>query len=307
VLEALRPRVALATCSELPGLDADAQLLASALGERRIEARATVWDDPTIDWEAFDLVVIRSCWDYAHRRDEFLAWTRQVPRLANPSAAIGWNTDKRYLQELDLLGVPVVPTTWVEPGQRWTADGDGEWVVKPSVSLAALDTGRYRLPRERALAVEHVQRLGRQGRTVMLQPYQSAIDEQGETSLVYLGGVLSHAIRKPALLDGPDTGIDRRFAHDGGMAPGRCTPTRAQVALAERVLDVARTRADALLYARADLLPSSHGPVLLELELTEPQLFFRHAPGSAERLAGAIADRISASACRAPTRSGGRR
>jgi hypothetical protein len=294
-----RVRVALATCAELPALDADSNLLKDALERRDIEVCATVWDDPRIDWDSFHLVVVRSCWDYATRRDEFVAWARRVPRLANPAAAIAWNTDKHYLRDLDADGIPTLPTIWLEPGARWRLEDDGDWVVKPAVSLAALDTGRYRLPAQRVLATDHVHRLLADGRAVMLQPYQAAVDEQGETSLVYLGGMLSHAIRKPAVLDGPDTGVDRRFRHDGGIAPAMVVPTRAQVALADRVLRAALARVGALLYARVDLIPSPAGPVLMELELTEPQLFLGHAKGSADRLAVLIDGGSSAVAANA--------
>ena len=185
-------------------------------------AEPVVWDDPTVNWAGFDLAVIRSCWDYVPRRAEFLAWAQGVPRLANPPEVLAWNTDKRYLQELAAVGLPVVPTTWVAPGRPWTAPARGEWVLKPAISLAALDSGRYRFgdPQQRRLAVGHLRRLQAAGRVVMVQPYLHAVDTDGETALVYLGGRFSHAIRKGPVLDGPDTGVDRR-AHARAAAGGR--------------------------------------------------------------------------------------
>jgi glutathione synthase/RimK-type ligase-like ATP-grasp enzyme len=169
-------RVALVTCREVPELDADTHHLLAPLAARSVQATAVVWDDPRVDWAVFDLAVVRSCWDYAHRRGDFLAWAQRVPRLANPAATIAWNTDKRYLRELERSGVPMVPTTWVRPGERWAAPADGDWVVKPAVSLAGLDSGRYRLEDadERRLAIGHVHRLQRPGRMVMVQPYLPA-------------------------------------------------------------------------------------------------------------------------------------
>ncbi|MDL2335376.1 MAG: hypothetical protein QFC55_05035, partial [Chloroflexota bacterium] len=106
-------RIALATCAALPDLDPDEQLLLEPLRALGVEARAAVWDDATVDWAAFDLVVIRSTWEYASRRDEFVAWTRSVPRIVNPANVVAWNTDKHYLRDLAAAGVPVVPTDWI--------------------------------------------------------------------------------------------------------------------------------------------------------------------------------------------------
>src|SRR5690606_31770382 len=119
---------------------------------------------------------------------------------------------------LAVRNIPVVPTTWVPPGEVWTPPRDGEWVIKPTVGLAGVDAGRYYLARaaERRLASGHIRRLHRSGRTAMVQPYVASVDEEGETSLVYLGGEYSHAVRRAANLHGPDTGVDRRFTPGGG-------------------------------------------------------------------------------------------
>ena len=113
------PRVALATCERFPDLDVEDQLLIPALAALGVDAVPAVWDDASVDWSTFDVVVVRETWDYAPRRDEFLAWTRHVDdvsRLLNPPSVIAWNTDKHYLRELADAGIPVVPTSFVEPG-----------------------------------------------------------------------------------------------------------------------------------------------------------------------------------------------
>jgi hypothetical protein len=286
------PLVALVTCAEFLELDSETKLLIEPLAALGISAVSAAWDDPNIDWSEFDLAVVRSCWDYHHRRDEFLAWARRVPRLANPAEILEWNTDKRYLRELAESGVPIVPTVWVQPERQWTPADQGEWVIKPAVSLASLDTGRYLMndPDQRRMAVEHVLRLQHAGRTVMVQPYLSGIDTEGETSMVYIGGSYSHTLRRRAILDGPDIGIDRRFQDDWEHNLQTKHPTEAQAELAEQVLAAVPGGPERLLYARVDLLPGPDGaPVLIELELTEPALFLGHAPGSAHRFAAAIA------------------
>jgi hypothetical protein len=203
-------RVALVTCAELPELDPDDQLLLAPLAQRGIEVTAAVWDDPAVSWSAFDLVVVRSPWDYIGRREAFVAWAERVPRLANPADVVAWNTDKRYLAELDAAGVPVVPTSWVEPGTDWVVPADGEWVIKPAVSAGSRDTGRYDVAdaAQRRLAAAHVARLQSAGRLVMVQPYLPAVDSYGETALAFLGGEYSHSIRKGPMLAGPDEGVE---------------------------------------------------------------------------------------------------
>lgn len=306
-LDRAAPRVALVTCAQVPELDADSRGLLGPLEAAGVAAEPVVWDDPTVNWAGFDLAVVRSCWDYVPRRAEFLAWAQRMPRLANPAEVLAWNTDKRYLRELAAAGVPVVPTTWVQPHQAWTLPERGEWVLKPAVSLAALDTGRYQLgdAGQRRLAVQHLRRLQATGRMVMAQPYLRAVDTEGETALVYLGGRFSHAIRKGAVLDGPDTGVDRRFQHDGGLDLRLRRPSAAQRTVAERVLAAVPGRPSRLLYARVDLAPGPDGrPLLMELELTEPQLFLGHAPGAADRLAEAITTRTRQPVHHRPSASG---
>ncbi|WP_053202048.1 ATP-grasp domain-containing protein [Jiangella muralis] len=285
------PRVALVTCAELPELDTDDQLAVEPLRALGVEVETPVWDDPAVDWTAFDLVVLRNPWDYARRREQFLAWTHTVPRLLNPAKVVEWNTDKVYLRELAAAGLPVVPTTWLAPGDAAELPESGEYVVKPSVSAGSADTGRYDLAddAQRALAVAQVEKLLARGSTVMLQPYLSAVDTAGETAMLHIGGAFSHAIRKGALLDGPDL-RDGEPLWSEQIEPRE--PTDAERELARRTLD-AIPGSDTLLYARVDTIPGPDGtPVILEVELTEPSLFLATSPGAPERLAHAITARL---------------
>ncbi|WP_431883374.1 ATP-grasp domain-containing protein [Micromonospora gifhornensis] len=288
-----KPRVALVTCTEFADLEADDRLVIAPLAARDIAAEPVVWDDPAVDWADYDLVVLRSPWDYMSRRDDFVAWAARVPRLVNPADVVRWNTDKRYLDELRAAGVPTVPTGWVLPGESWQPPADdGEYVVKPSISAGSQDTGRYDLtdPEHRDLAVAHVRRLGDAGRIAMIQPYLRAVDTAGETALLYLAGpqglAFSHAIRKGPMLSGPDLGTEGLYKPEE-ISPR--TATADQLAVAERTLAVVPGGTDRLLYARVDLIPGPDGtPVLVELELTEPSLFLGYAPGAPDRLAEAI-------------------
>ena len=200
----VRRRIALATCAALPDLDPDDQLVLEPLRALGVEAVPAVWDDPAVDWASFDLVVVRDTWDYAGRRDAFVAWARSVPRLANPADVIEWNTDKHYLADLATAGLPVVPTTWLSPGDVVVLPASGRHVLKPAVGAGSLDAAAFSMhdAHEAALAHAHATRLLTTQQTVMVQPYVAAIEEHGETGLIFIGGQFSHAISKGPMLVG---------------------------------------------------------------------------------------------------------
>ena len=286
------PHVLLASCAEARGLDDDEPLLVAALAEAGLTAAPADWADPAVDWAGADVVVVRSTWDYAPRRDAFLAWARRVEtvtRLHNPAAVLEWNTDKRYLAELADAGLPVVPTAWAVTAEavpaalgRW----DGDVVVKPAVSAGARDTARFRSGEEPRPFAE---RILATGRPVMVQPYLTRLDDEGETGLVYLDGVFSHAFGKAAILAGEPLGPGL-FAAEEITAR---TAGAGQREVGDAVLAVVRDRIGTVpLYARVDLVPGEDGePQVLEVELTEPSLNLPVAPEAAPRLAAAIAAR----------------
>jgi glutathione synthase/RimK-type ligase-like ATP-grasp enzyme len=259
--------IALATCSALPDLDPDDRLLAAALGDRAVPA---VWDDPAVDWDAFERVVVRSTWDYVGRRDAFLAWAERVgpERLRNPPDVLRWSTDKRYLGELAAAGLPVVETAFVAAGEPLPAP---PVVVKPTIGAGSIGAARHD---DRHAAADHVARLG----AALVQPYIEA----DETALMYLGGAYSHAIRKGPMLT-PAAARDATGLYvSEEIAPAR--PSESEREAADRVMAWATKRFGALLYARVDLLDGA----VLELELAEPSLFFAQAPGAADRLAAIL-------------------
>jgi glutathione synthase/RimK-type ligase-like ATP-grasp enzyme len=269
-------RVALATCAEVPAGDEDAPPLIDALSARGIEASPAVWDDDGVEWGGFDLVVVRSTWDYPDRRDEFLDWAESVPRVLNSPAVLRWNTDKTYLAA---LGMETIRTVFLEPGVAFVAP-DEPFVVKPSVGAGSIGAARYDAGAERAH--DHVRRLHAAGKTVMVQPFLEAVDHAGEVALHYLGGVFSHAVRKAAMLPrGGDPG-EGLFVEERISA---AEPSADELELAEQALDAVPFKREELLYARVDLLP---GPVLLEVELTEPSLYLGYSEGAAERFADAV-------------------
>jgi glutathione synthase/RimK-type ligase-like ATP-grasp enzyme len=277
-------RVALATCAEVADGDEDSPALVAALAARGLDAIPVVWDAPGIDWAAFELVVVRSTWDYAERRDFFLAWAEGLPRVLNPLPVLRWNTDKHYLHELERKGVTVVPTRFLEPGDAFETPR-GRYVVKPAVSAGSRHSATYESGEE---SHSHVSGLHRMGRTVMIQPYLDGVDEHGETALIYLGGAYSHTVKKAALLrPGTTPGDALYLAEDMRSA----TPTAPEREVADRALRALAS--NKLLQARVDLLPTDEGPVVLEVELTEPSLYLGYAAGATQRFADAIAAALS--------------
>jgi hypothetical protein len=294
----------LVTCREFARLDAYDAVLAPRLASMGIVAEAAVWDDPAVDWDRYDLSIVRSTWDYAPRRDEFLAWARSVPRLANPAAVLEWNTDKHYLADLERRGVPVVATTWLEPERRLRARGLhtrmpalGDFVLKPAVAAGSIGAGRYTANDSyaRGQAIAHALKLLDAGQSVMLQRYLPSVDTKGETSMVFLDGRYAYAVRKDAMLTGPVAG-GRLYQHE--TLQGGHQPAEAELRVAEAAIAAAMAAlGDPLrpfLYARADLVQGDDGqPVLLELELTEPSLFPELAAGGIELVCRAIAGRLT--------------
>ncbi len=233
------------------------------------------------DGSGYDLVVVRSTWDYVPRREAFLAWAARCPRLVNPAPVLAWNTDKQYLAELAAAGVAVVPTVYVRPGEVY-APPDFEHVVKPTISAGSRDTGRHRAGAPESAA--HVAELQAAGRTAMIQPYIASVDARGETALIFFDGNFSHAICKGPLLElgqPPKPGL---FARETITTR---TPTARERALAERAL--AAIPGGKLPYARVDIVDES---AVLELELTEPSLFFGADPAAADRFAEVIAAKL---------------
>lgn len=288
---------AIVSASAATGLDPDEEPLREALEVELGGGAVSVvqWHDRDVDWGRFDAALIRSTWDYVDRLDEYLAWADEVAgftRLLNPAPVVRWNTDKRYLADLEAEGVPVVPTEFVAPGDACPTS-DATMVAKPSVGAGSVGARRCR-PDELGA---HVAALHDAGRTAMIQPYLADIDDSGETALCFVPGAdggleFSHAFRKAAILIVDDPTQEGGLFAKEEISPRR--PSSAEIALAETVLAARSVRAlGPLGYARVDVVPAATGPVLLELELVEPSMYFHVAPGSAARAARGFARLIA--------------
>jgi hypothetical protein len=291
-------RVAIATFSAMPPEFTDDDRLAGALAELGVEVDRCPWDDQQVNWAAFDSVVIRSTWDYTPRRDEFVAWAESVGRrLHNAPPVVRWNSDKHYLADLATAGIPVVPTRYVEPGDPIPALV-GDMVVKPTISVGAKDSGRFSA-RTQDRAVDLIEQIHANGRTAMLQPYLASVDTLGETAIVFLDGAPSHVLRKRAVLRPDEVAPVRDDAIGAAevmydpdlVVPGEAT--EPEFALAQTVHQhISERFGEVPLYARVDLVADHDGsPVLMEVELIEPNLYLDQVPDAAPRVAAAIIDR----------------
>lgn len=289
---AVAPTVALATCAE--PLYADEAALEAALDAAGVSWQWMRWDDPGADWSAFDAVVVRTTWDYHERVEEFVTWAAHVDavsRLWNPAPVIAWNSHKGYLSELAISGVPVVPTTLVRSGDDVTALAlapDAHVVVKPAVSAGSKGTTHG------PWGDAHVRATVRDGLSygdVLVQPFLAEIATEGERSLIVVDGTPHHQLHKlPA--DG-DFRVQVQFGARIEREPvGDREVELARSALRATAELLAPTGADAPLYARVDSVRIDGEPVLMELELIEPDLWFDQAPEAAGTLVAALLRRL---------------
>jgi len=276
--------VTIATHGEMPEGSTDDQLLAGALASAGARVALSVWNDPAVDWSQSHRIAIRSTWDY---HLDAVAWFRwlsaasSVSRLINDAGVIRWNTDKRYLLDLQRAGVAIVPTEVVtrdrpvDLAALCAARGWRDIVVKPAIGASASGAERFTDASIAGGAAQaHLDALLLHGHA-LVQPFQDAVNDARERSLVYIGGVFSHAFTKPPFLRGVGD----------GLGEARHEPSGAERLLAEHALEAAP---GAVIYARVDVVPTRDGPRLMELELIEPDLGLRLAPGSVEALANAI-------------------
>ena len=286
------PRIALATCAAFPALAPDDQLLGEALAARGARPQPVVWDDAAVAWGEFDACLVRSVWDYHFKHEGFLVWARRVGGILplwNGPELLAWNSEKAYLRELEGRGIATIPTEWIGRGgeaqlsELLAARGWEEAVVKPTVDLGALNLRRVhgggngidQIALE-GLLVHH---------DVMVQPFLPAIEAEGETSLIYVGGELSHAVRKR-----PKRG-DFRVQPSWGGSVDAVQPSATELEAAARALAALDTTP---LYARVDLVAGDAGePLLIELELIDPHLFLGERPETTAALADSVLARLA--------------
>jgi len=287
--------IALVTTESARGHDKDLGILSRALDASGVKWSIVNWDDPQVQWSDYSIAVLRSPWDYHERIAEFSQWLKVVAsktRLMNSLSIVEWNLDKRYLRELMNAEIAVMNTVFVESETDLLNEVFAlDVIVKPAISAGSNNTARYKF--DAPGSIEHARKLLNNGISVLVQPYQNAIDEYGETGLVYLGGQFSHGFRKAPIF------ADKDQNHNGLYVVEEITlriPSDAERAFGDKVVAFVKNKfGQAPLYARVDMVVNAQGvPELMELELTEPSLFLHLDDESPARAALAFANAAAA-------------
>ena len=271
-------------------------MLVGPLEKLNIAAVAAPWDGDS-DWHSFDAIILRSCWNYHKKPDQFRTWIeslrQQKMTLWNPASVVLWNMDKLYLKSLEDLGVTIIPTCWVDRTDNQISlkeileiNNWPEALIKPRIGADSHDVWTTTLkdtPDHQQLFVE---RLGKHD--LMVQPFIYEIRD-GEWSFVFINGEYSHAVLK-----GPELGANFvQIEGDGSWAIAQ--PPSSFIEQSSKIISVAMSFLAVnkpFLYARVDGVPVNNQLLLMELELIEPELFLSAVPSAAEKLASSIAQRL---------------
>jgi glutathione synthase/RimK-type ligase-like ATP-grasp enzyme len=280
--------VGLVTCESLPDLTEDDQVLAGELTRLGVQAIPVIWSDERNRWSGFDRLVLRSCWDYHQRHQEFLAWLQDLERLGvpvvNPPDVVRWNMHKRYLAELRAKGVQVPGCMQFERDSGASlssvlqSTGWQKAVIKPAISASA--TGLWYVDIAQGVDEQRF-RDANANVDLLVQQFVPDVVSGGEWSLVFLGGAFSHAVLKRSI-----PGEFRVQSEFGGSVRSQ-VPDEAMVSWAS---GVTRQVPGAWSYARVDAVETRDGYMLMEVECIEPELFLRQDSGAARRAANVFAD-----------------
>ena len=266
--------VTIVTYEKYPALPPDDVIFRDALERCGASVRAAVWSDARVDWSQTAVAVVRATWDYPQGFAEFGDWLDRVEastRLVNDVATVRWNAHKRYLADLERRGIAIVPTIFVDGGAEADAAAlcaQRAWddvVMKPCVGGSSFLASRFSGPAIAGAGCEHLRELLARG-DAMIQPYLTQIESEDERAIIVIDGRITHAVAKAMFNSSTETTTER--PHE---------PTAQERKFVEDVL------------AASGTTPAyAHGPLLLELELIEPTLYFSFAPAAAERLAQAV-------------------
>ncbi|AEM72182.1 hypothetical protein Murru_3162 [Allomuricauda ruestringensis DSM 13258] len=268
-------------------------LVLDALQKQGLRAIRKSWDDPNFDWSTTKYALFRTTWDYFDRYSEFSKWLETASKqtqFINSKALIYWNIDKHYLQDLSNAGVTIPKTIFVEKGTKTTlaesiANAKSEYgftadtyILKPCVSGAARHT--YKIQKNEIEKHEAIFQELVAEEAMMFQEFQQNIVSKGEISMMVFNGEFTHAVLKIAKPG------DFRVQDDFGGTVHEYNPVEEQIAFAKSVVNAAP---ELPIYARVDIFKDNDGNwALAELEIFEPELWFRLNPKAAKILAKAI-------------------
>ena len=263
------------------------QLLQTALEKKGLKVCKKDWADTDFDWTTTKYAIFRTTWDYFERFEEFFNWlenTKNKTTFINSAEIISWNIDKHYLKDLQKKEINIAPTLFIEKGDTITLSDLFEktnWeeaVIKPAISGAARHT--YRLTQDNYQEHESIFQELIKKECMLFQSFLENIILLGEISLIIIGGKFTHAVRKIA------KNGDFRVQDDHGGKVEKYTPTQEEIIFAENCIKATPFKP---IYARVDIVYDNDNKLSLsELELIEPELWFRNNEKSAEMLTDEI-------------------
>lgn len=267
------------------------RILAEALTNLGLKVQRRDWADPEVDWEETRAAIFRTTWNYFHRFQDFDKWLKEVAKktlLFNAEQLVRWNMDKHYLQDLQTRGINVISSIFRTKRHQkdlksWCQElGGEEWILKPTISGAARHT--YRIVPTTIKDHESIYAELINQEDLMLQPFQKNVLESGELSLMVMNGQYTHAVRKRAKSG------DFRVQDDFGGSVEKHEASPEEIDLALKSVLACDPKP---LYARVDIIKDNDSELAIsELELIEPELWFRNAPEAAKVLAEGLANSI---------------
>jgi hypothetical protein len=280
-------KIAFVTCSIKPDFASDDLPVVDLLRSKGIEVQPLPWDVDSDQWNLFDLVIVRSCWNYHLHPKEFMQWLdrmeSQKVKLLNSVKTVRWNLHKGYLQDLELKGVPLPETMWLKKGtsanlsQLITEKNWEKAVVKPAISATAFNTFLVLKVEANHQQLKFDEQL--READMLVQKFMPEVQQEGEWSLIFFDKKFSHAvIKRPAAKD-------FRVQNDFGGSAELASPPPFALGQAEKILSLID---EPLLYTRVDGVISNNQFLLMELELIEPTLFLADGKDAAQRFADSI-------------------
>jgi glutathione synthase/RimK-type ligase-like ATP-grasp enzyme len=265
--------IALATCASLPHLDPSDQGLIPAFAEKNILAKPVVWDDQTVDWFAFDAIIIRNTWDYYLKGESFIKWVEKLNidqvLVLNDCEILLDNVHKFYLRSFENKGIPIIPTLFIDKNAKVGFESIpwDKFVVKPAISAGSYLTQIH----EKSKFTQNSFVVFPESKDWLIQPFLPEIQINGELSLIFINRTFSHAVQKKPV-DG-DFRVQKQY---GGIYES-FSPSQSLMTVAQKIINSVEGN---LLFARVDGIMLNETFHLMELEMIEPDLYMHFEPKS---------------------------